>query len=699
MPNASEPEGQLSLVPGRRAPRARSRAVVPLAASLPVARVAVDIGLAHLDRPFDYEVPSTLDADAQPGVRVRVRFSGKLVDGYVVGRAEESAHEGRLGRLDRVVSPVPVLSPEVLALARAVADGCAGTLADVLRLAVPPRHARAEAGFLAARRWDDVCTGTALTLPAGAAPGGAWEPYTHGPAYLSALQRAAGPRAVWAALPAASSPGSDWPEALAQAAAAARAGGGGVLVVVPDARDLARVAGALTASGDPALAPLVLTAELGPAERYRRFLAVRSGAARVVVGTRAAAFAPVVDLALVVIWDDGDDLHAEPRAPYPHVRNILWMRAEIEGCGLLIGGHAVTAEGASLVERGRAQPVTAPRDAVRAAAPTVRGVGDDAELARDEAARTARLPHLAWRTAREALESGPVLVQVPRRGYLPALSCQQCRAPARCATCHGPLRLSSGQAVAHCGWCGRAAGSWACPHCEGRRFRAGVVGSARTAEELGRAFPGVAVLTSGGDAVLDRVAARPALVVATPGAEPVADGGYAAALLLDAWALLDRPVLRAGEEALRRWLAAAALVRPGSEGGRVVVAADAGQRQAQALVRWDPIGAARRELADRRELGYPPSGWIAEVWGTPAAVEELLAVAHLPAAAEVLGPLPEAGRPDARADGVPRVRSLVRVPIDEAAAAAAALAAAQGVRSARKAADAVRVRVDPVDLA
>ena len=199
--------------------------------------------------------------------------------------------------------------------------------------------------------------------------------------------------------------------------------------------------------------------------------------------------------------------------------------------------------------------------------------------------------------------------------------------------------------------------------------------------------------------MLDQVPARPALVVATPGAEPVAEGGYSAALLLDAWALLDRPVLRAGEETLRRWLAAAALVRPGSEGGRVVVTTDAGQRQAQALLRWDPIGAARRELADRRELGYPPSDWMAELWGTPAAVEELLTVAHLPAAAEVLGPLPESIRASGRGDGVPRVRSLVRVPLDDAAAAASALAAAQGVRSARKAPEAVRVRVDPVDLA
>ena len=111
---------------------------------LPVARVAVDISLAHLDRPFDYLVPATMDATAVPGCRVRVRFAGQLVDGYLLDRADTSEHQGRLARLERVISPEPVLTPEIFGLARVVADRYAGTLADVLRLAIPPRHATAE---------------------------------------------------------------------------------------------------------------------------------------------------------------------------------------------------------------------------------------------------------------------------------------------------------------------------------------------------------------------------------------------------------------------------------------------------------------------------------------------------------------------------------------------------------------------------
>ncbi|BCJ55758.1 hypothetical protein Asp14428_72330 [Actinoplanes sp. NBRC 14428] len=100
----------------------------------------------------------------------------------------------------------------------------------------------------------------------------------------------------------------------------------------------------------------------------------------------------------------------------------------------------------------------------------------------------------------------------------------------------------------------------------GQRLRASVTGARRTAEELGRAFPGVPVRTSGRDEVLDVVPGDAAVVVATPGAEPIAEGGYGAVLLLDTWALLTRADLRAAEETMRRWLSAAALARPASAG-------------------------------------------------------------------------------------------------------------------------------------
>ncbi|MEE1803689.1 primosomal protein N' [Streptomyces sp. JV176] len=684
-----------------KVPRAKPRTWrgAALAGGLPVARVVVNKGVLHLDQFFDYAVPEELDEAAQPGVRVRVRFGagarqvrggrregGRLIDGFVVERRADSDYAGPLAALAGVVSTEPVLSAELLGLARAVADRYAGSLADVLQLAVPPRNARAEA------------KPSPEPAPAPAAPEpGSWERYVNGPAFLGALAGGGAPRAVWTALP-----GPLWAEELARAVAATLASGRGALVVVPDGRVAGRVDAALTALLGEARHAL-LTAEAGPEKRYREWLAVRRGAVRAVVGTRAAMFAPVRDLGLVALWDDGDSSHSEPHAPQPHAREVLLLRAAHDKCGFLLGGTACTVEAAQLVATGWALPLAADREQVRHAAPLVRTIGDG-ELARDEAARAARLPSLAWQAVRDGLKSGPVLVQVPRRGYVPRLACELCRTPARCRHCAGPLEAPRERELL-CGWCGREEPGWHCAACGSPRLRARIVGARRTAEELGRAFPAVPVRTSGRDHVLDSVPGRPALVVSTPGAEPVAEGGYAAALLLDGWAMLGRPDLRAGEEALRRWTQAASLVRGQGEGGTVVVVAEPTLRPVQALVRWDPVGHARRELAERAELGFPPVSRMASVAGPTEAVGTFLASAELPGDAEVLGPVPlpltDPGRPRGPGDPPPGERwerALLRVPPGSGAALAGALKAAQAARMSRGGGDPVRIRIDPPDI-
>jgi primosomal protein N' (replication factor Y) len=231
--------------------------------------------------------------------------------------------------------------------------------------------------------------------------------------------------------------------------------------------------------------------------------------------------------------------------------------------------------------------------------------------------------------------------------------------------------------------------------------RAVVVGARRTAEELGRAFPGTTVVTSGGDSMVVAVPADPALVVATPGAEPVADGGYGAALLLDAWALLGRQDLRAAEDTLRRWMAASTLVRSRDDGGAVAVVAESTVPTVQALIRWDPVGHAETELDARDEVGLPPGVHMAAVDGAPDAVDALLTTADLPESAELLGPvdLPSgARRPPGVAASGPVNRMLVRVPRGQGLELAAALRRATGVLSARHDQQPVRVQVDPLHI-
>ncbi|MFC9994277.1 hypothetical protein [Nocardia sp. NPDC127526] len=956
----------------------------PAAASHPIARVLPLLEPAHLDRDFDYLVPPEMNSDAQPGVRVRVRFSGRLVDGYLLERLETTPHTGKLMPLDRVVSPERVLTPEILRLITAVASRYAGTRADVLRLAIPPRHAKVESegrpkppakpksrrkkptgnteiqavpptpasdplapedpspassaatapdpadapshdtpavgsGIAAERvspesigseeaggaaataaqvpastedhaprddsvahepaagsdvdarplahsgdggaaptegntrdgategaaerllranlaRESDVvagdvrgavagttdsadmrqraaeaglvvdvtATGRVTATPAsdmpltgenpaspavvsaatdrspdgtadgrgsgadgdelggadaaggGGAPAGAsetpdsevavsnarpedfpaWGRYVHGMSFLGALAAGRGPRAAWQALP-----GEDWARRLAEMAAVVAEGGRSAVLMVPDQRDLDRVLGECVALvGESAVG---LAAGLGPSARYRRWLAALRGTARVVIGTRSSVFAPVKDLGLIAIWDDGDDTYAEPRAPYPHAREVAMLRAHETGAAFVAGGFARTAEVQAIVESGWAHDLLADRADLRAAMPRIKAPGDtDVALERDPIAKAVRIPGEAFMAAKRALAEGaPVLVQVPRRGYIPALSCAKCRTPARCRHCNGPLALPDngsktgsatspggngaraggdgarrsaqevgvaasvargGAEVAHsptCRWCGKTEPAFRCGACGSRALRAVVIGAARTAEELGRAFPGVPVRGSGGGNVLSEVPPGPQVVVATIGAEPTVPGGYGVALLLDGWALLGRADLRAAEDTLRRWMSATALVRPK---GQALVMAEPTLPTVQALLRWDPVWHAQIELSGRTEVRFPPAVRLAAIDGTTDSIAELLTEAKLPDFVEVLGPVPlpfGARKPFSGGDSPAEVeRMILRVDRSAGSALARALTAAQAVRSTHKSDDPLRVQIDPIDI-
>ncbi|MGI8530635.1 MAG: primosome assembly protein PriA, partial [Geodermatophilaceae bacterium] len=126
-------------------------------------------------------------------------------------------------------------------------------------------------------------------------------------------------------------------------------------------------------------------------------------------------------------------------------------------------------------------------------------------------------------------------------------------------------------------------------------------------------------------------------------------------------------------------------VRPG---GAVLVGADAGVPAVQALVRWAPAWLAERELSERVALGFPPASRFASITGVARAVAEVIAAARLPSSAQLLGPVPVDSE---------RERMLVRVPRADGAALARSLHEAQGVRSARKAADPVRIQLDPLE--
>lgn len=667
-----------------------------------VARVLIDSPLPQLDRLFDYAIPPALRADAVPGVRVKVplRTAGRVVEGYlveVVERPEPSVAGKPLSELDAVVSPVAVLTPELYALARRVADRAAGSASDILRLVIPKRMVRAEKAWLAARvaavadasdavvsgGGDSGATGAdAAVSDAGAAkaadadadaaadadagvvdagasdaeasaagasdtaasdvestePAAAGVAWARGilsdfpdlPAALADHARIAldaPPR------PAAAGPYGAWAELVSAIALDTLARGQSTLIVVPDQRDEDQVLAVLAAHAPEGVVVQGDARRSGP-ERYASYLRLLGGETAIVVGNRSTVYAPAADVGTVIIWDDGDPLLSEQLSPGVHARDAALVRQELEGSALVLAGHTRTTDVERLVQLGWVREVTTRRRE----SPTV-----VLSATRDGEARGQRVPSAAFAAAREALTHGPVLVQVARPGYAPVLVCADCRTPARCPHCTGPLRSRRPGAAPECTWCGRTIGSWACGNCQSTRLRMASSGSERTADELGRAFPNTRVIVADGEHPVTRVDARPALVVATRGAEPHADGGYRAVILLDGDRMLLAEQLRIGESCLRWWSNAAALAAPSAPVHLVGVTGPV----ARALATWTQPAYARAELADRAPLHMPPTVRVAAVEGTATSVETALgalreAVPTLDAGA-VLGPVPRDG--------------------------------------------------------
>jgi primosomal protein N' (replication factor Y) len=644
-----------------------------------IARVLVDSPLPQLDRLFDYVIPPELAGLAVPGVRVKVplRSAGRVADGFLIEVVESGEYAGVLSELDSVVSPIRILAPEVWALARKAADRAAGSASDIVRLAVPTRQVRVEKAYLADDR-NEPFPAVAAAAVEGYAPR----------VIESAL--AINERLAVDAVPGVREVGDGvwvgaWALTMAAAAASVLADGRSAILAVPDYRDQEQLEAALRAVL-PEEAVVRLDAKQSNPDRYRGLLRCLGGGPLAIVGNRSVVYAPAENLGLIAIWDDGDPLHSEPLSPYVHTRDAALLRQELQGCALAFFGNSRSTEVERLVELGWLRSVSPVPLVLPKVVPTAQ------QATTDRLAAQARIPSAAWKIARTALESGPVLVQVARPGYAPRLACADCGQTARCQRCEGPLLQKSARSVPACAWCGALAVDWKCTNCEGEKLRLVGNGATRTAEDLGRAFPGVRVIIADGERQVLAVGPEPALVIATRGAEPVAAGGYCAVLLLDGERMLARESLRVGEDCLRWWSNAVAL----GAGGATTVLVGVGGALATALVTWRHSDYARSELADRRRLRFPPAVRVATITGTAESVAKAAAAAGVDPE-DVLGPVDLAP---------PTVRTILRFDYNRGAEVAASLRAEliraatarrRGPASRGPGAPTMRVRLDDVE--
>jgi primosomal protein N' (replication factor Y) (superfamily II helicase) len=578
-----------------------------------VAKVALVSSLPQLDRLFDYAIPSDLESSVRVGSRVRVPFgkSTKPFDGFVIDMGDDSAFEGSLATILTVVGVNPALPEELVELVQKLSLRSATGMGEILRLAVPANMPRSVLAHIAQTNMPlaevPMCSSTSIDA--------------------KRIEQLTAPDSRHAVL---TKPGEvdlqvggqvlqfpSWIVEFCLIAVKNLHEGRSTLILVPDYRDNELLLSALEF-----LQLLDSTAnysqEQVKSKQFRAYLQALDDKPRVVIGSRAAMFAPAHNLSTIAIFDESDSSFTDQSSPYLNARDVLLLRQSIQGCSIVFSSFSRSTDIQRLVESGYLsesdQTFTRPKISVTEQGP--------------------RVDSNAFRAIKQGLATGSVLVQVASKGDSSALFCKSCDKRLLCATCGGPIWIDK-NSLSKCRWCNGLSHNIRCS-CGHSFFSTGRAGASRTSAELGRAFPGVKVVESTGENRITNLPPSKSLVISTPGSEPNVPGGYSAVVILDAAVLLSRQSLRATEDAIRLWANAVSKLSPAGEA--VVVGTSGGLGQQFAL--WQIAAIASKELSTRRELSLPPAIRLGSISGQFEGLSELAVSLKSIPEIEILGPAP-----------------------------------------------------------
>lgn len=404
------------------------------------------------------------------------------------------------------------------------------------------------------------------------------------------------------------------------------------------------------AAASAGFAPVLVHGDLPPAARRSAWESLRSARGVLVVGTRAAVFAPVADPVLAIVDDEDNSGHKEERAPRFVTRVVAEARTREAGV-LIIGATTPPVATWAGVEAGRLRLVALP-------SPRPRIGVVDLRRRPDPGAPVSRPVLEAVR--RVARSGGRALVLADRKGYAGGLHCVECGTVERCPRCSVALSYDrSGRRLA-CRVCGFAIPAPnVCSRCGAARLRLLGAGTERLAALFRRLAPRVARLDADVTATTADVAAvlapfrtQGGVLVATTLVLPWLEWlrpDLVAVVSADRW--LHRPEFRAAERALSllRTLGMA------SRGRVLVETSDPNHPALLAAFAPSLRPFYADETALRRALGYPPfRSLVAVVVSARSAAVADAAIARLAAAAapptEVLGPSPVPGAADGRVE-------------------------------------------------
>jgi primosomal protein N' (replication factor Y) len=518
----------------------------PAATDLPIASVWVDSGISTLVEPFSYLIPEKLSSQVKIGSRVQVPFKEKHLEGIVIDRTAANSDSRELKSIYKLLGEFAVATPETLELINLTATYWGGSPYDVIRSAIPPRVSAAEKNL----------SPSTASVPTSTAP-----------------------IAFFHLLP----PRKDPISALVSLITDSKSKGA-KLVIVPTVRDLNRLISELDRAG---IEFKSLDSTLPRSERYQNFLEISLGYTNLVIGMRAAIFAPIPNLSEIYLYQENSEHYYERRSPHWNVREVAWLRMKLSNLALHLVGYVPSLDVAIDIES-KEISYKANREKVSVLAqPSSSG-----EL----------IPSKIYQLIRKALLTGPVLFLVPAKGYATAISCAKCRNIALCE-CSGKLSKANAKSDPICVLCSKVSQNWKCGWCGEARVFLTSRGIERFAEEIGRSFPNQLVIQSTANDSREYVGKESALVISTPGVEPIAESGYSAVVILQVDRFLSSSASNGVERAYSNFFAASALV---SESGTIALVHEDGAPITSALTTWNPATISKREIEQRIALQLPP---------------------------------------------------------------------------------------------
>ena len=409
--------------------------------------------------------------------------------------------------------------------------------------------------------------------------------------------------------------------------------GKSALLLVPEIGLTPAMAGQMFAAFGSEVA--LLHSGLTPDERAEQWHRIRRGEARIVVGTRSAVFAPMVNLGLILVDEEHDGSYKQEETPRYHGRDVAVMRAKFNDAVVVLGSATPSLESWANSVKGRYQRIEMLSRVMDRPLPTVELVDMRTEF--KETGKEDIFSRQLVAETQATLDRGEqVIILLNRRGYSFTVLCRSCGEKIECENCaiamtyHKPVTGTDLHAHAgdrlECHYCGfRRSIPKRCPKCESEHLYYLGAGSQQGEERLQELFPNARIGRMDRDTVrgrgdMERLLTRlhSGEINLLVGTQMIAKGhdihGITLVGVVGADSALGLPDFRAAERVFQLLTQVSGRAGRGELPGRVLVQTYHPEHYAVQCARThDYMGFVAKELQYRQWMHYPPSSVLANV--------------------------------------------------------------------------------------